>query len=188
MKTLIEAHLRASSQTKLSLLSSVPLLEQMITTLYSVVSAGGRIYAAGNGGSTCDAMHFTEELVARYDRERPGIAAQHLCDVGTITCWANDYSFDSVFSRQVETLVTNRDALVVFSTSGNSRNILAALEAAAKKGAVTIALLGKGGGKAKSLAKIALVVESDVTAHIQEAHITIVHILCEGLERKLLGI
>ena len=130
-------------------------------------------------------MHLAEELVARYDRERPGIPAQHLLDVGTMTCWANDYDYNSVFRRQIETLLTPKDALVVFSTSGNSANILEALDAAKSRGAVTVALLGKSGGKAKTGASHAIVVDSQITAHIQEAHIALVHIICAQLEDTL---
>ena len=173
----IEQHLTASSNAILSLRKQ----NQLIAT----VKGGGCIYTCGNGGSACEAMHLAEELVARYKKERPGIRAQHLCDAGTITCWANDYNFDDVFARQVETHITNKDLLLVFSTSGGSENILRALSAANKLGATTVALLGKSGGKAKSLAKIPLVVESDVTAHIQEVHLAIVHMLCEILENSL---
>ena len=130
-------------------------------------------------------MHLAEELVARYKKERPGIRAQHLCDAGTITCWGNDYNFTDIFARQVETHLTPKDVLIVFSTSGNSENILRAMSAANKVGATTIGLLGKNGGKAKTLAKHSLVVESEVTAHIQEAHLVVVHMLCEVLENLL---
>ena len=160
-------------------------IAQIVTTLASTIKQGGRIYACGNGGSACDAMHLVEELVARYQRERPGIRAQHLLDTGTITCWANDYTFDEIFERQVDTLVTKLDALVVFTTSGNSQNILRALAAANKLGATTIALLGKNGGAAKSLSKLSLIVSSEVTANIQESHITLVHIICDQLEQLL---
>ena len=185
MKLNIEDHIQASASAITSLLAQTSKVVAIAGALVSIIQKGGRIYSCGNGGSSCDAMHLTEELVARYKRERPGIAAHHLCDAGTITCWANDYEFEGVFSRQVETLVTANDALVCFSTSGNSANILSALETARAKGAVSVAFLGKGGGKALSLATHSVVVSSDVTAHIQEAHITLVHILCELLETAL---
>ena len=127
-------------------------------------------------------MHFVEECVARYSKERPGLKAQHLMDPGVLTCWSNDYDFNSVFERQVETHLNSNDALLVFSTSGSSENILRALKAGNEKKAKTIAFLGKGGGPAKSLAKLSLVVESDNTARIQEAHITAVHAIVEELE------
>src|SRR5262245_53389931 len=98
-------------------------------------------------------MHLTEELVARYLRTRPGIPAQHLLDAGTLSCWSNDYEFASVFERQVRTLVRRSDALIVFTTSGRSENVLRALRAGNEIGALTVALTGKGGGEAKDIAK-----------------------------------
>ena len=181
----ILSHINESSRVKLSLIDQAEKISQIVTTLATTIKQGGRIYACGNGGSACDAMHLVEELVARYQRERPGIRAQHLLDTGTITCWANDYTFDEIFERQVNTLLTKLDALVVFTTSGNSQNILRALAAANKLGATTIALLGKNGGAAKSLSKLSLIVGSEVTAHIQESHITLVHIICDQLEQLL---
>ena len=181
----IVSHIKESARVKLLLADQSEKIAQIVTTLASTIKQGGRIYACGNGGSACDAMHLVEELVARYQRERPGIRAQHLLDTGTITCWANDYTFDEIFERQVDTLVTKLDALVVFTTSGNSQNILRALAAANKLGATTIALLGKNGGAAKSLSKLSLIVSSEVTANIQESHITLVHIICDQLEQLL---
>lgn len=151
--------------------------------LLDVVKKGGRVYTFGNGGSACDAMHFAEELVARYLRERPGIRAQHLIDSGTMTCWANDYDFSTIFSRQVETLATADDAVVGFTTSGNSNNILLGIEAGNKIGAQTIVLTGRGGGVAKDIAKHAFIVNSDVTSYIQVAHMIVIHLLCDLLEQ-----
>lgn len=150
--------------------------------LINVFKNGGHLYACGNGGSSCDAMHLVEELVARYKRERPGIPAHHFIDGPTLTCWGNDYDYVSAFERQASTLLTARDTLVAFTTSGNSENIIRALNAAKAKGATTVALLGKGGGKAKGLADYELIVESEITSHIQEAHMAIVHLLCEQVE------
>ena len=181
----IERYVRESAQAKLSLIDLSSHLADLVAELAAMSKGGGVLYSCGNGGSACDSMHLTEELVARYLRTRPGIRAQHLLDAGTITCWGNDVAFDHIFERQVETMITSRDALVVFSTSGNSKNILLALEAANKAGALTVALLGKGGGKAKAAAKISLVVDSNVTSHIQECHITLVHMICDLLETTL---
>lgn len=181
----ISQQLKDSSDTKLALAEKAQAILDIGQQLVSVVKNGGTIFACGNGGSACDAMHLTEELVARYKRDRPGIKAQHFCDPSTITCWANDFNFDDVYARQVDTLVSDKDAVIVFSTSGNSENILRALAKANDKGAKTIAMLGKTGGKAKSLAKTSLIIERNETARIQEAHITVVHILCEYLEDTL---
>ena len=130
-------------------------------------------------------MHFAEELVARYHRERPGIRAQHLIDSGTITCWANDYDFDTVFARQVETLANPEDVVIGFTTSGNSPNILNALEAAASIGSHTVVFTGKGGGKALSMAQTVFLVDSDTTAYIQVAHMCLIHMVCDVLEQRL---
>jgi D-sedoheptulose 7-phosphate isomerase len=185
MQKLIEDYIKESSRVKLTLLSQTETILKIAQLLVEVSKNGGEIVSCGNGGSACDAIHFTEELVARYLRERPGIRARHLCDPGILTCWGNDYSFDGVFQRQVEALMTSRDALVVFTTSGNSKNVLLALEAARKIGVKTVALLGKGGGKAKDLADLSCIVDSDVTSHIQESHEAIMHILCDIVERTL---
>ena len=146
-----------------------------------------RLYTCGNGGSTCDAMHFAEELVARFKMERPGLPAQSLSDSSTITCWANDYDFSTVFSRQIEAYGAEGDILIAISTSGNSENILKAAEAAKNKGMKVIGLSGKDGGKLNDACDLNLVVPSNETARIQESHITIIHILCELVESGLFG-
>lgn len=181
----IREYLSESAEIKLRLIKQAGEIIKISKTLVDVIRNEGRIYACGNGGSSCDAMHLVEELVARYLRERPGIPAHHLLDPGTLTCWSNDYDFKTAYQRQVETLITSRDALVVFTTSGNSENILLAIEAAKKKGAKTVALLGKGGGKTKGLTTHEIIIDSNVTSQIQEAHIAIVHLLCEYLETAL---
>ena len=142
----------------------------------------GTIYACGNGGSSCDAMHLCEELVARYKRNRPGIKAMHFMDPGVLSCWGNDFSFDSAFARYAETFCTPQDVLVAISTSGNSKNVLAAVEAAKAKGTFVIGLTGKDGGSLASLSDIAIVVPSQTTERIQEVHITCIHIWCELME------
>ena len=152
------------------------------TALKSVVGNDGCIYICGNGGSACDAMHFREELVARYKRERKGIRANHLADSSTITCWSNDYGYDGVFTREIDTFVKSNDCLVAISTSGNSKNVIQGVLRAKELGAVTIGLLGKEGGELKELVDFALVVPSSETDRIQEVHITLIHAFCEFLE------
>jgi D-sedoheptulose 7-phosphate isomerase len=181
----VRTHLEQSTSVKQSLLGNASRITRIAQIMCETVKAGGTIYSCGNGGSACDAMHLTEELVARYKRDRPGIRAQHFLDPGTITCWSNDKMFDDVFARPAKTFLTGKDVLVIFSTSGQSANIIKALEAARQTGAKTIGLLGKGGGAALKLCDEALVVSSDQTAYIQEAHITLVHILCELIETTL---
>jgi len=181
----ISEYLRESARVKTSLCSQANRIHQIAQAIVDVYKNGGRLYACGNGGSACDAMHFVEELVARYLRERPGLAAHHFADPGTLTCWCNDYDFSSVYERQVQAFMSEKDILVVFTTSGNSENILKAVAAAKAKGATTVALLGKGGGKAKGLATHELIIDSNTTSQIQEAHIAVVHLLCEFIETAL---
>jgi D-sedoheptulose 7-phosphate isomerase len=182
---LITAALEESARVKLALRELAPRVAAAAARVAEAFRAGGRLYACGNGGSACDAMHLVEELVARYKRERPGLPAHHLLDAPTLTCWSNDYDFASAFSRQVEAMVRPGDVLVAISTSGESGNVVAAVEAANARGAVTLGLLGRGGGRLAALCSDALVVPADATERIQEAHITLIHLLCELVEREL---
>lgn len=170
-------------------LAKDPLFLKAITDstqrLISTVKSGGTIYSCGNGGSTADAIHLTEELVARYKRERPGIKAMHLMDPAVLTCWSNDYAFETVFARQVETFCGPSDTVIGISTSGNSKNIIAAVKAAKAKGAFTIGLLGKDGGALKGMCDLSLIVPAQETERIQEAHITVIHTWCELMEVEL---
>lgn len=185
MKEIIKSFLIESARIKTELAADDSFIENFdkaADSLKKTVVNGGTIYACGNGGSACDAMHFTEELVARYKRDREGIKAMHFMDPGTLTCWANDYDFQTVYGRQAKTFCDANDCLIAISTSGNSKNIIQAIENAKAKGTTTILLTGKGGGKAKSIADISIIVPSDETDRIQEAHICIIHALCEFLE------
>ncbi len=147
---------------------------------------GGKILTCGNGGSAADAMHLAEELVGRYKGDRRSLPAVCLnSDSTLLTCIGNDYGFDAVFSRQIEGLAGDRDLLVVFTTSGNSANLLRALDTARDRGLTTVALLGRDGGQARGRATIEIVVESTETAHIQEAHTVILHALLETIEAEL---
>lgn len=144
---------------------------------------GGRLYTCGNGGSAAEALHIAEECIGRYKRDRPPLPAVCLnADPTALTCIANDYGFDHVFARQVQALLTPRDALLVFSTSGNSPNILLALRQARSQGARTLALLGKGGGPCLECCNAALVVQSNETEHIQEAHQVVLHLILESID------
>lgn len=181
----IRAYLDESNRVNATLGRQVDIIQKIIAVLFETSSNGGTIFSCGNGGSTCDSMHLTEELVARFKRERPGIKAQHFCDPSTITCWTNDYDFEGVFERQVRTFMTPRDVLVAFSTSGKSPNIIRALKAAKEIGAKTILLGGKTGGEAKQVADTSLIVDSSLTSHAQEAHSVLIHVLCDHLEQAL---
>ena len=173
------AKLKTSLAQDPSFLSSVSAAYKIIA---ETVNRAGTIYACGNGGSTCDAMHLCEELVARYKRNRPGIKAMHFMDPSVLTCWGNDVGFDDAFARYAETFCTEKDVVIGISTSGNSRNVIAALTAAKARGSSVIGLLGRDGGVIAPLCDSAIIVPSQATERIQEAHITVIHIWCELLE------
>jgi D-sedoheptulose 7-phosphate isomerase len=149
------------------------------------IANGGTLYTCGNGGSAAQAMHLSEELIGRYNADRPPIRSICLnADPSALTCITNDMGWEEVFARQVEALVGKGDVLLAFSTSGNSPNVVRALDAATARGATTIAFLGKGGGKCAepSRCQHPLVVDSRDTAHIQEAHLVLLHLFCERFE------
>lgn len=152
----------------------------------AALKSGGKILTCGNGGSAADAMHLAEELAGRYRGNRRPLPAISLnADATLLTCIGNDYGFDEVFSRQVEGLANKNDLLVCFSTSGNSRNILRALEAAKSKDVKSAALLGKDGGKAKGKADLEIIIASTDSGRVQEAHTLILHALLEVIEREM---
>ena len=147
------------------------------------LATGGTIYTLGNGGSAAEAMHLSEELIGRYRSNRmPHRAVCLNADPTALTCITNDFGYEQVFARQCEALLTQRDVLVVFTTSGNSANVVKALEVARAKSAAAIGLLGKDGGVCKPLCDHPLVIPMDDSAHIQEAHQVIMHLFCESLE------
>lgn len=185
MDTTIASLLSDSASLKATLAKDAGFNAALVASaqrLADCAKKGGTIYACGNGGSSCDAMHLCEELVARYKRNRPGIKAMHFMDPGVLSCWGNDFSFDSAFARYAETFCSSQDVLVAISTSGNSKNVLAAVEAAKAKGTFVIGLTGKDGGKLATRSDIAIVVPSQTTERIQEVHITCIHIWCELME------
>ncbi len=145
----------------------------------------GRIMACGNGGSMCDSMHFVEELTGRYRKDRDPIAAINMGDPSHITCVANDYGYEYIFSRHVQAWGKKGDTLLAISTSGNSQNVILAVEKAKAQGMHVIGLLGKDGGKLKDMVDIPLIVDCPITDRIQEIHIKIIHIFIEGIERQL---
>jgi D-sedoheptulose 7-phosphate isomerase len=149
---------------------------------------GGKILVMGNGGSAADAQHFAAELVGRYKRERRALPAIALTtDTSILTSVSNDYSYEDVFSRQVEAHARPGDVVIGISTSGNSPNVCRALRAAKEKGAVTVVLGGGTGGKMKELADVVLIAPSSDTPRIQEAHITMIHIICDLVEESIAG-
>jgi D-sedoheptulose 7-phosphate isomerase len=154
--------------------------------LAGVLKSGGTVYWCGNGGSASDSQHLAAELVGQYKKDRQALRSVALnTDTSILTCVGNDLGFDQVFSRQVEALGRPGDVLVGISTSGESPNILRALEVASGLGMATVGLLGRGGGRALPLVDEAIVIPSDSTARIQECHILVGHILCEIIEEEL---
>jgi D-sedoheptulose 7-phosphate isomerase len=148
-------------------------------------NAGGKVLLAGNGGSAADAMHLAEELCVRFMKSRRAMAAIALCDPTVITCAANDFGYDEVFARQVEALGNRGDVLIVFSTSGNSPNIVRAIDRAKSRGLVTAAFLGRDGGKARGMCDIELIVPAQMPHRIQEGHKVLYHTLCEWVEEQV---
>ena len=147
---------------------------------------GNKVMFCGNGGSAADSQHLAAELVGRYRRNRPGLAALALTvDTSALTAIGNDFGFEEVFSRQVEALGQPGDVLVAISTSGRSPNVLRAVDAARALGLKTVGLVGRDGGQLAGLVDLALVVPSEDTARIQECHITLGHILCDLVEGEL---
>jgi D-sedoheptulose 7-phosphate isomerase len=158
-------------------------MEKMAAAMQQTWSSGGKLLIAGNGGSAADSMHFAEELVARFEKNRRALAAMALCDPTVITCTANDFGYDHIFARQIEALGKPGDLLVLFSTSGNSPSILTALEVAKKMGMRTAAFLGKDGGKARGKADIEFIIPHAKSHRIQECHKLLFHTLCEWADQ-----
>ena len=161
-------------------------LDQIASEMVLAVRMGGKILWCGNGGSAADAQHLNGQLVVRFRHDRAGIPSIALStDTSILTAASNNYGYEHIFQRQVETLARKGDVVVAVSTSGNSRNVFLALEAARKIGAVTVAFTGKGGGLIAKAADFLFEVPSHDTPRIQEAHILAGHILCEVLELEL---
>jgi len=158
-------------------------LRRAVMLIRAAFAAGRRLFICGNGGSAADAQHFAAELTGRFEKERRGYPAVALTtDTSALTSIGNDYGFDHVFSRQLEALATRGDILVAISTSGNSPNIVKAVGQARAAGVRTIGLLGRDGGACAEEVDVPLVVDVPRTARIQEAHVLILHLLCEGLD------
>ncbi|KKT67282.1 MAG: Phosphoheptose isomerase [Candidatus Curtissbacteria bacterium GW2011_GWC1_44_33] len=154
-------------------------------TIHDILNAGKRIYIAGVGGAAAESQHFSAELLGKYKSMRKAYPAVALTtDTSLLTAWANDTSFDFIFSRQLEGLGQKGDIFVALSAGGNSPSIVEALKVANTLGMISICLLGKGGGQAKDMCTIPVVVPSDITSHIQEMHITLIHFFCEYFEGK----
>jgi len=161
----------------------LPRVEELVQAVVRCYERGGHVYTLGNGGSATESLHFAEELVARFRRERRPLAAQSLAaDPSVLTCIANDYEYADVFARQVRAFVRPGDVAVAFSTSGKSENVVRALATARELGATTVLFGGGDGGAAAEHAEIALVVPSASTARVQEMHVLLLHLVLEEVD------
>ena len=159
----------------------------IVEAITNSLKNGGKVLIAGNGGSAADSQHIAAELVGRFAKERKGLPAIALTtDSSNLTSIANDYSYDEVFRRQVEALGNKGDIFIGISTSGNSRNVIEAVNEAKKKGVITIGLLGKDGGKLKALCDYNITFPYKETARIQEHHIMTYHLMCEFIENIMM--
>lgn len=183
----VRAVLEESAATKLATAEiGGPAIARAAEIVAETLGRGDRLLAFGNGGSASDAQHFCAELSGRYVRERPGLPALALtANTSDVTAIGNDYGFERVFARLVEAHGRAGDVVVAISTSGNSKNVLAAVAVAGERGLRTIGLTGRDGGKLAGMVDLPITVPSDVTARIQETHITILHLICELVDEAL---
>lgn len=180
-------HIRAAIEESASVIAGLTSIADAIAGLGSVIidtlESGGAVLTAGNGGSAAEALHLAEELSGRYKADRRGLAGVSLVSDSTaLTCIANDYGFDEIFARQVSAVGRPGDLLVLFTTSGNSTNLIRAREVASDKGIRVACLSGRDGGKLAGKCDVEIIVKSDSTEHIQEAHQVVMHQLLECVE------
>ena len=190
MNSINERIKETMSESSNLILTSVDLsekIEDAVSAIIKCLEEKNKLVIFGNGGSAADAQHISAEFIGRFQRERQSLPAIALTtDTSILTSLANDYSYDTVFSRQCESLVSKGDVVLGISTSGNSKNIENGIITSKSKGAVTIGLLGEDGGTIKNFVDISIQVPSKNTARIQEVHRVIYHIICEQVEKKLM--
>ena len=162
---------------------NLKMLSEVICLLAQKHTNGNKGMTCGNGGSACDAMHYAEELTGRFRKDRAALGAIALTDSTHITCVSNDFGFEYIFSRGIEALGKKDDYLIAISTSGNSLNVMKAVEVAKNMGILTVGLLGKDGGKLKDMVDYAFVIKGETSDRIQEIHIMLIHTIIEGIER-----
>ncbi len=160
-------------------------LQKMVTLCAEAITSNNRLFFCGNGGSCCDAMHAAEEFTGRFRKNRRALPAIAISDPAHITCVGNDFGFDYIFSRYVEAHGRPRDILVILSTSGQSTNLIKAVETAKEMGMSILSFLGKDGGKLKGCATLECIIPSYQSERIQEMHMTLLHLMIEGIERHL---
>ena len=185
--SVIKRDLKESSKVKIKLLKLAPSIEKTARAVIASLKKGGKVISCGNGGSASDSQHLVAELVGRFNREkRPLPAISLTVNTSIITAVGNDYGYDYVFSKQLEANGKKGDILFAISTSGNAKNVSEAVLCAKKMKIKTIGLTGKNGGRLAEICDIPLVVPSNSTARIQEAHITVIHILCGLIEEAFI--
>ncbi|MEY2871324.1 MAG: hypothetical protein RLZZ146_1247 [Bacteroidota bacterium] len=186
MNSRILSHFQEAQQTLQQFMDDAEQMNNIDRAAQAMLHAikdDGKILSCGNGGSHCDAMHFAEELTGRYRNHRPGIAAIAISDVSHISCVGNDYGYDQVFSRYVEAVGRKDDVLLAISSSGNSANVIKAIEAAKEKGMIVVGLTGKDGGKMAALVDIEIrAPHSSYADRAQEIHIKVIHSLIDSIE------
>jgi len=189
MSELIKNTLQASCDVKQKVINDDSLLATISSVIDVCVRAlkdGNKILLAGNGGSASDSQHIAAELVGRFEKDRKGLPAIALTtNSSQLTAIANDYGYDNVFQRQVQALARSGDVFFGLSTSGNSKNVVSAVEQCKEMGVITVSMTGESGGKLKTISDYCINVPSDNTARIQEVHITIGHIICKAIEDAL---
>lgn len=188
----IKQHFANSIQTKIDGADLLPeSIAQAATKMVECLLAGHKILSCGNGGSACDALHFSSEMLNRYQEERPSLPAIALtADTATITAIGNDYHYQDIFAKQIRGLGQAGDILLAITTSGNSSNVTQAIKAARDRNMVTIAMTGKNGGEVATVLgcdDVEIRVPSQVTARIQETHLLVIHCLCDLIDMKLFG-
>ena len=182
----IRNYILSSSEIVHSSVLLAPNIEKSIMAIVKCLRKGNKVVLFGNGGSAADAQHIAAEFIGRFKINRKSLPAIALSNnSSTITAISNDFSFDMVFSRQCESLISKGDVVIGISTSGNSLNVKKGINASKKNGAVTIGLLGNNGGSIKKCVDIPLIVNATETSHIQEVHRIIYHVICEIVEKKL---
>ncbi len=188
MQTPFDALLKRAADETISLAGRLrelaPQMQQVCDLLGTTWDAGGKLLVCGNGGSCADAMHLAEELVVRFQKNRRALPAIALADPTVLTCCGNDFGYDAVFERQVEAYGQPGDVLLVMTTSGNSTNILRALEAARARGLKTIGFLGRDGGAARGKTDVEVIVPAGTAHRVQEGHKLLYHTLCEWVDAR----